>query len=353
MVAGFRCAGTPGSRQYSRQVALLGHELACPVLGPGRVEQHGGHRRFVEQHLCRGQPGEPRFDAGERDALGNPVPGGSGPRFCGGELGGSFPYRRVDQKLAGGIDLHLCRRAFGALGADRKGSDLFDLVPEEVEAGRVAGLDREDIDDPTAHRKLTVTLHPSRPLISQGDETLHDRFEAVRVITAAQDDRCHRCRADPLHSGAHRRNDHHRLCRGQRMPGNDAVRHGDHARRNVFEWQRLPGGKMEGGAEEGSILRQLFGLTLPRDDTEDRPPEAARRSGEYYCPQRWGNDDSALERRDEVAAESVENGAERSRHEMGSYRRPVTPRRVGWRRRRGSGRSSRLRKRGSPPPPTR
>ncbi len=76
---------------------------------------------------------------------------------------------------------------------------------------------------------------------------------------------------------------------------------------------------MEGGAEEGSILRQLFGLTLPRDDTEDRPPEAARRSGKHYGPQGWGNDDSALERRDEVAAESVENGAERSRHEMGSY----------------------------------
>ncbi len=79
---------------------------------------------------------------------------------------------------------------------------------------------------------------------------------------------------------------------------------------------------MKSGAEKGSILRKLFGLTLPGDDTEDRRPEPARRSGEHDGPQGWGNDDPALERRYEVAAKSVENGTERSKHEMGSYRRP-------------------------------
>jgi len=85
---------------------------------------------------------------------------------------------------------------------------------------------------------------------------------------------------------------------------------------------------MQRWPEERSILRKILCLPLTGNDGEDGTSETMGAACEDHCTQRLRNDQPPLEGGDEVVAEAVENGTERSGHGQEGYR-PYEPRAQG------------------------
>ena len=69
---------------------------------------------------------------------------------------------------------------------DRERADLVDLVAEELDAVRVVGDRREDVEDAAAHRELAPARHHVDPVVRQFDQPGGDLREIVAALAHRQ-----------------------------------------------------------------------------------------------------------------------------------------------------------------------
>ncbi len=80
-----------------------------------------------------------------------------------------------------GIDHRFGDRVERSLRERREGADLLDVVPEELDAKRLASRAREDVDEPAAHGDLPALLHALDALVAGERELFDERVEVARV----------------------------------------------------------------------------------------------------------------------------------------------------------------------------
>ena len=76
-----------------------------------------------------------------------------------------------------------------ALVGDREVAELFDLVPEEFDAGRMLGDRREHIEDAAAHRELAASRDHVDAGVGQVDELAGNCREVVAASAGGESDR--------------------------------------------------------------------------------------------------------------------------------------------------------------------
>src|SRR5262249_58224099 len=94
----------------------------------------------------------------------------------------------VPTALGGGIDERVLHRMKRALGERRERAHLFDLVPEELDAQRLAAGGREHVDDPAANGELAPLLNPLDPVVARKGKALRKPV-APRLVTDLETDR--------------------------------------------------------------------------------------------------------------------------------------------------------------------
>ena len=105
-----------------------------------------------------------------------------------------LPHRRGEQQLAARRQARPRSTALGqrALVGDRERADLLDLVAEELDAHRVLGGRREDVEDAAAHRELAAAGDHVDAGVGEVDEL---RPRSAEVVAAAAGRRARSARA--------------------------------------------------------------------------------------------------------------------------------------------------------------
>ncbi len=88
------------------------------------------------------------------------------------ECGGPLPDLLGGQQLPAGEELHLGAVDGGALVGHRELAQAVDLVAPEVDADRLVGGGREDVDDRAPHGDLAPVLDLVLPAVAEVDELL-------------------------------------------------------------------------------------------------------------------------------------------------------------------------------------
>ena len=89
-----------------------------------------------------------------------------------------FEIDALAAPLGGRVDARLLDRVQRPLGEGREGAHLLDLVPEELDAQRLAAGRGEDVDDASAHGELASLLDPVDALVAGARERLGEAVEA-------------------------------------------------------------------------------------------------------------------------------------------------------------------------------
>ena len=88
---------------------------------------------------------------------------------------------QVEPSLGGRIDRRRLHGPERALRERREGADALDLVPEELDAQRLAAGRGKDVDEPATHGELAALLHALDPFVAGEGEPLGERLEAGLV----------------------------------------------------------------------------------------------------------------------------------------------------------------------------
>ena len=193
------------------------------------------------------------------------------------QVRGAAAHLLGDQQFAAGFgDDPFGGLVGGALVGDLEVGDLVDLVTEEVDAHRVLGGRREDVDDAAAHRELAAPLDQVDPLVGGGDQVGGQLVERV-LGTLAQFDRAQVRQVGDLglQHRTHRGDDD--LGNGPGVGALDPAQHGEAASDGVgtgaeaFVRQGLPGrvvGDLLVPDQRADGRRELLGLTEGRGDDQ-------------------------------------------------------------------------------------
>ena len=209
------------------------------------------------------------------------------------ELLGASAYFRGRQELAYGEHSRLGNSARRALVGDRELREAVDLVAPQVDAHRMIGGGRIDVDDRAPHRDLAARFDLVLAAVAEVDEP-GDELVAVELHSRRHRDRLDvlDVRAQALHERAHRRDDRVRevLATGTQPPHHpEAAAHRLGRGRHPFERERLPR-REELDRVVAEVLAQVGGdalrLDARRDREHDRP--AGRGAGQRRGEQRPG-----------------------------------------------------------------
>ena len=179
--------------------------------------------------------------------------------------------------LAGGVDGRVVDGVERALRERRERPDLLELVPEELDAERLASGAREDVDEAAAHGDLAALLDPLDALVAGERERLDELVEPGAARLREHDD------VGPIRL---RRNPLRERARG------DAD---EPAAREDVERARALADEVRGRLETGSGVhaaareeRDAIGVDVPADglgdvarllvlgeQADERPPELA------------------------------------------------------------------------------
>ena len=244
----------PRGGQGVGQGRLLLQQFAGPVPHPPGLDQDDQGVRaqqVADELLGVGQPGQPRLHAVELVAVGQPVPLVATPRLGPDQAGGPVTHGLVGDQLAAAEQLDGPQVVDGALVGHVEPGQPVDLVAPQVDAHRLVGGGREDVDDPAPHGQLPAVLDDGLASVAHGHQ-LADQLGHVDAVTLPHDDRSGRGaeRAQPLQ---------HRLDGGDHQVRTVAARstlsaapaqlpeqseppaHGGHVGTDPLEGQRLPG----------------------------------------------------------------------------------------------------------------
>ena len=170
-----------------------------------------------------------------------------------------------------------------ALGEGREEADRLDLVPEQLDPGRLVLGRAEDVEDAAPHRELPAIVDLLDPFVAAADEQLGDVGQVdLLPLREREAARAQRRVGDRLGEGDRARDHDRRLGPGgadERVEGGDPQ--ADEVRR------RSQVGLIAGSArgvvtdparsEIGAELAgQIAGAAIVRRDAEDRPPRQAR-----------------------------------------------------------------------------
>ena len=163
-----------------------------------------------------------------------------------------------------------------ALVGDREGADLLDLVAEEVDAVRVVGDRREDVEDAAAHRELAAPRDHVDARVGEVDELRrrgaprsYPRPPVGRSIGAMSVEVV----GERLQRGAHRGDDEERACSRSpcaqsRQPAQrvEALADDLGARAEALVRQGLPGRELDdlGVREQAGAVRRGWTRTRGR-----------------------------------------------------------------------------------------
>ena len=205
---GDRCA--PGRLQelgvrLGQAVRAAVHPLGREHRDGGVVRQVGGHRHEV-LHERRSEG----LHALDRDPLGDLREHLGQVRELVQHLACPLPDVVAEQEFARGGELDRAEVVLGrALVGDGERLDRLDLVAEEVDAHRVVGRRREDVEDATAHRELTTAGDEVDAGVGEVDELRRDRRQVVAPRVGPQHHRRQRRQVarDRLQRGADTRHD--------------------------------------------------------------------------------------------------------------------------------------------------
>ena len=351
---GDRCA--PGRLQelgvrLGQAVRAAVHPLGREHRDGGVVRQVGGHRHEV-LHERRSEG----LHALDRDALGDLREHLGQVRELVQHLARPLPDVVAEQEFARGGELDraevvLCR----ALVGDGERLDRLDLVAEEVDACRVVGRRREDVEDATAHRELTTAGDEVDARVGEVHQLGRDRRQVVAPRVGPQHHRRQgrQVARDRLQRGADTRDDDglatlgrvRRLPRRELPERRDARADGLGARAEALVGQGLPRRELE-HVGVGDVAAERFadrlGFTPGRRDDEDALRTVAL--GEQRAEQRHAQavhdgevgvarcgaqhaieGGGARERRDDARDRHSGDGTGRHRHRPRRARRRTAP----------------------------
>ena len=248
--------------------------------------ERGRRQQVGQEMLVRAQPRQPRLHAVERVALREPFPLLAPPRLGLQELTGARPHLVGGQELPHREDPRLGDLARRTLIGHREVRQTVDLVAPEIDAHRVIGGGGIDVDDRTPHRDFAARLHLILASVPDRDEAFdelvavdpraranHNGFDVLDV------------RAEPLHEGAHRRDDGagEVIATGAESPDDpQPPAHRLGRGRHTLERQRLPRGKELDRLvpeELAQIHRDPFGFDPGRYRHDHRTPGGGARDG--------------------------------------------------------------------------
>ena len=231
-------------------------------------------------------------------------------RVLGGQLGGAVADVVGEQQLAARhrdqrVDVDL---RDGPLVGDGEHPHLRDLVAPELDAHRMLGGRREDVEDAAAHRELTALADHVDAGVGQVDEPGDDVVE-LGLGADGQRDRLdvgevgrHRLQQRPRrrHDDPQRRAEPLVVGVGQPAQQHQARTDGVDARREPLVRQRLPGREQRDRVTEhaAQLGGQVVGLAPGRGDDEQRARlgERATRRTPGRWPGRRGRDRRACRR---------------------------------------------------------
>ncbi|MBM7804099.1 hypothetical protein JOE58_003350 [Curtobacterium luteum] len=297
----------------------------------GREHRDGGVLRQVvrDRHEVLHERGSEGLHALDRDALGDLREHLRQVRELVQHLARPLPDVVGEQELArcGEFDLPevVVRRA---LVGDGEGLDGLDLVTEEVDAHRVVGRGREDVEDATAHGELAAAGDEVDPGVREVDQLGGDRPEVVAARVGAEDHGCERGEVarDGLQRRADARDDHGRAAVVRRgvlptceLPERgDPRAHGLRARAEALVRQGLPRGELEhvgvGDVAADGVTNGLgFAPGGGDDEHALRPVPLGEERGEQGHAQAVGHREVGVTRRG--AEHAIERGGARERRD--------------------------------------
>ena len=130
------------------------------------------------------QPRQPRLHAVEGLTVGEPLPLLRAPRLRPRELRRARLHLFGGQQLAHREDPRIVDADRRALIRDRELREPIDFIAPQVDADRVVGGRRVDVDDGAAHGKLTARLHLVLAAVAHRDELL-DEPVTVELLAGA------------------------------------------------------------------------------------------------------------------------------------------------------------------------
>ena len=92
-------------------------------------------------------------------------------------MGRCLDLDRLAFALRGRVHARRDDRVKRPLGERREGSDLLDLVAEELDSQRLAARRREDVDDSSPNRELSALVDPIHALVPRPGECLREPVE--------------------------------------------------------------------------------------------------------------------------------------------------------------------------------
>jgi hypothetical protein len=208
----------------------------------------------------------------------------------------------VGATLGGGMDERLVERVQRALREGRVGAQRLDLVPQELEANRLAARGRVDVDDAAAHGELAALLRLLDALVARERELLDELLAPRRVALA---------KANGLGPGFGRR---HTLGRADRGGADEPAGLEDPERTGAFadevrrRLEAAPPADSTRGEEADVLLAEkparglgcVARLGVVREDGDERPAALVEDRGEKEWDERLGHACSRG-RRDELA----------------------------------------------------
>ncbi len=290
---GVRLGQAPGRRQALAQGHFLVQELGRPVAQAAGLDEHDS-RALVEQigeeALGGAEPGQPRLHAVEELPVRDPGEVVAGERCLLRKDPGALAHLFCEDDLAATEQLDVHEIGDRALVRHLERRQPVDLVPEQVDADRVARRRPEDVHDPAPHGKLAASLDLVLAAVSGVDEA-GDEVLRVELGPPADDDRLgvFDPRAQPLQQRPDRGDDD--TGRGLRAGGRavaqaphgpEAAAHGLGRRRHALERQRLPGRQELDRVrteERPEVVGELLGLSRRRRGDEHRRRRAQLREG--------------------------------------------------------------------------
>ncbi len=290
---GARLGQAPGRRQALAQGHFLVQELGRPVAQAAGLDEHDS-RALVEQigeeALGGAEPRQPGLHAVEELPVRDP--GEVVPRegCLLREDPGALAHLFCEDDLAATEQLDVYEVGDGALVRHLERRQPLDLVPEQVDADRVARRRPEDVHDPAPHGKLAASLDLVLAAVSGVDEAGHEVLR-VELCPTADDDGLgiFDPRAEPLQQRPDRGDDDtgRSLRAGGRAVAQaphrpEAAAHGLGRRRHALERQRLPGRQELDRVrteERPEVVGELLGLPRRRRGDEHRRRRAQLREG--------------------------------------------------------------------------
>ena len=204
-------ATPPRRRERVRERRLLVEQLLRAVAQPARLDDRDERARREQV----GRRCSSAVSHGSHDSMPSKVCPSASRSQCSRphgsvrqQLGRAGTHFLGRQQLAYGEEPRVVELAVRTLVGDRELRQPVDLVTPEVDAHRMVGGRRVDVDDRTAHRELAARLDLVLAAVAHRDELL-DELVAVELRAGRHDDRFDvlDVRAEPLHERADRRDD--------------------------------------------------------------------------------------------------------------------------------------------------